>query len=185
MRAEETAAAREKMDAAYAGQLRSFGADKLKAIGELNLLRCPLAYDRFFLDAAIKPALYDLVRHFLGDYFIINSQSPPGAKKAAWDLVKHLLSPLNQLSRWSRMKQLAMPVFPGAFAVTTDLVDKPEFKLVKDAITYARTEPSVENWPRIRDYLEKMVLERALTEEGADLPGLLRSAAQTVKDSLL
>jgi len=96
-----------------------------------------------------------------------------------------VLSPLNQLAKWDQMKKLRMPIFPGAFSVATDLVNKPEFKLVKDALAYARTEPHVENWPRIKDYLESMVLERALTDEGADPAQLLNDAAEAIRANLL
>ena len=71
------------------------------------------------------------------------------------------------------------------FSVATDLTSRPEFKLVKDALSYAKNEPSVENWPRIKDYLETMVLEQAFTDENADLSGLLNDAAQVVSGELL
>ncbi len=123
--------------------------------------------------------------HSGGDYYIINASTRGEARKAAWAYIAHALSPINQLARWDRMKKLQMPIFPGAFSVTTNLVDKPEFKLVKDAISYARTEPHLENWPRIRDYLETMVLERALTDQDSDLPSLLSEAAAVIAATLL
>jgi ABC-type glycerol-3-phosphate transport system substrate-binding protein len=123
--------------------------------------------------------------HSGGDYYIVNAQASPAVKQAAWAYIRHALSPLNQLGRWDQMKKLNMPVFPGAFSVSTDLVNKPEFKLVKDALAYARTEPHVENWPRIKDYLESMVLERALTDESADAAQLLNDAADSIRANLL
>jgi multiple sugar transport system substrate-binding protein len=123
--------------------------------------------------------------HSGGDYFIINARSEGKKREAAWAYIRHVLSPINQLSRWDQMKKLEMPIFPGAFSVATDLTSRPEFKLVKDALGYARNEPNVENWPRIKDYLETMVLERAFTDGGADLSGLLNDAARVVSGELL
>ena len=123
--------------------------------------------------------------HAGGDYFIINARTEGPARKAAWDYIQHVLSPLNQLAKWDQMKKRQIPIFPGAFSVATNLVNQPEFKLVKDAISYARVEPHVENWPRIKDHLESMVLQRAMTDPDADLPKLLEEAAQVVRESLL
>lgn len=123
--------------------------------------------------------------HSGGDYFIINARSTGKKRDAAWAYIRHVLSPINQLSKWDQMKKMEMPIFPGAFSVATDLTSRPEFKLVKDALGYARNEPSVDNWPRIKDYLETMVLEQAFTDENADLSGLLNDAARVVAGELL
>jgi multiple sugar transport system substrate-binding protein len=123
--------------------------------------------------------------HSGGDYFIINAATKGPQREASWAYIKQILSPINQLSRWDQMKKLNMPIFPGAFSVATDLTSRPEFKLVKDALGYARNEPNVENWPRIKDYLETMVLEQAFTDENADLSGLLNDAARVVSGELL
>ncbi len=123
--------------------------------------------------------------HAGGDYFIINAQTEGPARQAAWDYIQHVLSPLNQLAKWDQMKKRQIPIFPGAFSVATNLVNQPEFKLVKDALSYARVEPHVENWPRIKDYIESMVLQRAMTDPDADLPSLLEEAARVVRASLL
>jgi len=123
--------------------------------------------------------------HSGGDYFIINAATTGKKREAAWAYIRHALSPINQLSKWDQMKKLNMPIFPGAFSVATDLTSRPEFKLVKDALGYARNEPSVENWPRIKDYLETMVLEQAFTDADADLSGLLNQAAGVVSGELL
>lgn len=123
--------------------------------------------------------------HSGGDYFIVNAKTSGAKREAALAYIRHVLSPINQLSKWDQMKKLGMPIFPGAFSVATDLTSRPEFKLVKDALGYARSEPSVENWPRIKDYLETMVLERAFTDEDADLSGLLNEASEVVARELL
>jgi ABC-type glycerol-3-phosphate transport system substrate-binding protein len=123
--------------------------------------------------------------HSGGDYFIINADTKGKKREAAWAYIRHVLSPINQLSKWDQMKKLGMPIFPGAFSVATDLTSRPEFKLVKDALDYARSEPSVDNWPRIKDYLETMVLEQAFTDPNADLSQLLNDAARVVSGNLL
>lgn len=63
------------LDEAYANQLNDFGEDQLKTINEKNIVRCPLAYDNFFLELCNKPLILDLVKRFLGNYFIINQQN--------------------------------------------------------------------------------------------------------------
>src|SRR5688572_5953639 len=73
--AHELDKATQLLDKAYAKQLKDFGEERLKMINETNLVRCPLAYDDIFLQLATKPLLMDLVKHFLGNYFIINQQN--------------------------------------------------------------------------------------------------------------
>jgi multiple sugar transport system substrate-binding protein len=123
--------------------------------------------------------------HSGGDYFIVNASIDAKKKDLAWEYIRYVLSPINQLAKWNQMKALDMPIFPGAFSVSTDLLNHPEFKLVKDAIGYARTEPSLENWPRVKDYFESMVLEEAFTNENADLSQLLDDAADVVSGKLM
>lgn len=72
---EETSLAASKLDEAYKKQIDDFGIENLRSINELNLVRCPLASDELFLKLASKAQLLDIVRHFLGDYFIINQQN--------------------------------------------------------------------------------------------------------------
>jgi ectoine hydroxylase-related dioxygenase (phytanoyl-CoA dioxygenase family) len=64
-----------KLDNAYEKQIEDFGLENLKTINELNLVRCPLSLDEFFLNMAMKPLVMEIVKHFLGDYFIINQQN--------------------------------------------------------------------------------------------------------------
>jgi ectoine hydroxylase-related dioxygenase (phytanoyl-CoA dioxygenase family) len=63
------------LDSIYAEQQRDFGVEQLKIINELNLARCPLAYDDIFLQVCTKPIIKELVKYFLGDYYIINQQN--------------------------------------------------------------------------------------------------------------
>jgi len=63
------------LDEAYDEQLKDFGEDRLKAINEKNLVRCPLAFNDFFLELCNKPLILSLVKHYLGNYFIINQQN--------------------------------------------------------------------------------------------------------------
>jgi len=64
-----------KLDAIYQQQVDDFGINNLKKINEANLVRCPLSYDDFFLGLCTKPAITDVVGHFLGGYYIINQQN--------------------------------------------------------------------------------------------------------------
>lgn len=72
---EELIQATALLDEAYAKQLKDFGADRLKSINEKNLVRCPLAFNDFFLELCNKPLVLNIVKRFLGNYFIINQQN--------------------------------------------------------------------------------------------------------------
>lgn len=63
------------LDQAYVKQSKDFGEERLIAVKEKNLVRCPLAYDDFFLQLCNKPLVIDLIKRLLGDYFIINQQN--------------------------------------------------------------------------------------------------------------
>ena len=122
--------------------------------------------------------------HAGGDYYVVNAQSSPEKKKAAWAYIKASLSPLNQLFRYKRMQALGIPVFPGAFSTTANL-SGPEFKLVQDTLATARREPYLPNWPLIKDHLETTLLQRLFTEREADAEALLRQAAAEVEELFL
>ncbi len=62
----ELAEASKRLDALYAQQETDIGPDVLKLIKEANLVRCPLAYDDFFLDLAQKPMILDIVGQAIG-----------------------------------------------------------------------------------------------------------------------
>lgn len=123
--------------------------------------------------------------HAGGDYFVVNAGSPPAVRRAAWAYIKAVLNPLNQLFRWRRMKELRIPVFPGAFSTTAQLNNLPEFRLVQDTLATARPEPYLPKWPLIKDHLETTLLERLFTDPDADVEALLRRAAAEVEELYL
>lgn len=123
--------------------------------------------------------------HAGGDYYVVNAGSSAAAKQAAFAYIKAILSPLNQLSRWRRMHDLKIPIFPGAFSTTAQLNNLPEFKLVGDTLAVARPEPYLPKWPLIKDHLETTLLQRLFTDPQADVEGALRQAAAEVEELYL
>lgn len=119
--------------------------------------------------------------HAGGDYFVVNAGASPQVKKAAFAYIAALLSPLNQLFRWHRMKELGIPIFPGAFSTTAQLNNLPEFKLVQETLNTARPEPYLPQWPQIKDHLETTLLQRLFTDPHADVEGSLNKAAADVE----
>lgn len=75
MNDEDLAKASKKLDATYKDQVQCFGEENLVKIKEKNLVRSPLLYDDFFLSMVLHPAIINIVKYFLGDYFIINQQN--------------------------------------------------------------------------------------------------------------
>jgi ectoine hydroxylase-related dioxygenase (phytanoyl-CoA dioxygenase family) len=81
---------RQKIDTLYAAQESEFGRDALIAIQELDVCRAPLLYDFDFIALATHPRLLSLVKHFLGEWFILNLQNAiinrPGTEhhQSAW-----------------------------------------------------------------------------------------------------
>jgi multiple sugar transport system substrate-binding protein len=123
--------------------------------------------------------------HAGGDYFVVNAEASPARKAAAWAYIKHVLSPINQLRRWNRLNELKVPIFPGAFATTAQLNNLPQFKLVQDALSVARSEPYLANWPLIKDHLESNLLQTLFVTPDADVEGLLKQAADEVQELYL
>lgn len=66
---------RQRIDAVYAAQESEFGRAALEEINEQDLCRAPLLYDPRFIDLAATQRVLALVRHFLGDWFILNLQN--------------------------------------------------------------------------------------------------------------
>lgn len=66
---------RERLDRVYAKQEETFGKENLKSIRELNVARCLLAADDFFLDLAAYPIIIDIIKRLLGDYFVLHLQN--------------------------------------------------------------------------------------------------------------
>jgi multiple sugar transport system substrate-binding protein len=122
--------------------------------------------------------------HAGGDYLVVNAQASPEARAAAWEYVQSVLSPESQLMRWKGMREAAMPIFPGAFAVDIQ-VDDPSLALVKEGLPFLRSEPYFERWPLVKDQLDTLLMERAMTDADADLPALLNDSAQRVQQTLL
>jgi multiple sugar transport system substrate-binding protein len=119
--------------------------------------------------------------HAGGDYYVVNAQAGPAQRAAAWAYIQHVLSPINQLRRWSRMNAENMPIFPGAFSTTAQLNNLPQFKLVQDSLGAARSEPYLPSWPQIKDHLETTLLQKLFVVRDADVEGLLKQAAAEVE----
>ncbi len=66
---------REKIDTVYAMQEEEMGVAYLETIKEKDMCRLPLKYDEFFIDMAIREPVLELVKVFLGEYFILNLQN--------------------------------------------------------------------------------------------------------------
>ena len=123
--------------------------------------------------------------HAGGDYYVVNAQASPQRKAAAWAYIRHVLSPINQLRRWTRLNELKVPIFPGAFATTAQLNNLPQFKLVQDSLSVAKTEPYLANWPLIKDHLETTLLQKLFVTKDLDVEGLLKQAADEVQELYL
>ena len=81
---------RERIDRVYARQEAEMGRETLASINELDAARAPLLYDPEFLRPASHTVVLEVVRRFLGDWFILNLQNavinrPTGAHhQGAW-----------------------------------------------------------------------------------------------------
>lgn len=72
----EMAAVRQKIDQVYAIQAaEAGGAGALKDVRDENIVRCPLAYDRMFLDMAVHEKIQAVVRAVLGDAVVLVMQN--------------------------------------------------------------------------------------------------------------
>lgn len=72
---EELQIYRDKIDSVYKQQELEFGLDKLNSIKEKNMCRMPLKYDNYFINIATNEKVLEVVRNFLGDFFILNLQN--------------------------------------------------------------------------------------------------------------
>lgn len=72
---DELAAWRQKIDAVYEVQQQRFGRETLASISELDICRAPLLYDLDFLTLATRQKTWDIVKAFLGDWFILSLQN--------------------------------------------------------------------------------------------------------------
>jgi ectoine hydroxylase-related dioxygenase (phytanoyl-CoA dioxygenase family) len=78
-------ALRSGFDKLRAANLARYGADRLAAVGEEDLVRCPLADDPLFLGLARNPPVMSLCERLLGPGFILNQQNgiinPAGGRR--------------------------------------------------------------------------------------------------------
>lgn len=71
-------------DARQQSDARLGGREYLTKLDEQNTLRCPLRYDRLFMDLALSPVIYDLAKHLIGPYVTLSQQNGvinPGNQK--------------------------------------------------------------------------------------------------------
>ncbi|WP_419767388.1 phytanoyl-CoA dioxygenase family protein [Arcobacter sp.] len=66
---------REKIDEVYKIQEKEFGLEKLISIKEKNMCRIPLKYDDYFIKIATNRIVLEVVKKFLGDFFLLNLQN--------------------------------------------------------------------------------------------------------------
>jgi ectoine hydroxylase-related dioxygenase (phytanoyl-CoA dioxygenase family) len=71
----ELAECRQRLDRVYLQQEQHLGHDTLLRINELNLARCPLAYDAYFLHLATHERVLAHVEKILGHYYILHLQN--------------------------------------------------------------------------------------------------------------
>jgi multiple sugar transport system substrate-binding protein len=116
--------------------------------------------------------------HLGGDVYVINSSSSEEERAAAWKWIQFELSPGNQLNKWQRMKEEGIFIYPGAFSASAQVLDLPQFAMVKDALANARVEPHVEGWPRVKDLLDDDPLQNVLLDPSADPQQLLLAHAK-------
>lgn len=116
--------------------------------------------------------------HLSGDIYVINAAATPEKKAAAWKWIAFELDPPNQLMKWTRMHELNMPIFPGAFSSAVSLTNLPGYQRVQDAIATARVEPHVNGWPQVRDLLDEDPLQEVLLEPDADPQKILLAKAK-------
>ena len=66
---------RKSLDENYLHQEKEFGVDKMKSINELNMLRCPLAYDDLFIELITNKDVLDIVIDILGSEVLLHLQN--------------------------------------------------------------------------------------------------------------
>jgi ectoine hydroxylase-related dioxygenase (phytanoyl-CoA dioxygenase family) len=71
LNAEEVETARLKLDKVYQQQVEELGQEYLSSINELNLARCPLAYDEFFLSLATEEKILNIVNRLIGGSYVL------------------------------------------------------------------------------------------------------------------
>lgn len=66
---------RSKIDLIYQKQESEFGFKQLKTIKEVNMCRMPLKYDDYFINIITNQTVLNVVKRFLGEFFILNLQN--------------------------------------------------------------------------------------------------------------
>ncbi|MCE5299619.1 MAG: sugar ABC transporter substrate-binding protein [Spirochaetia bacterium] len=126
--------------------------------------------------------------HAGGDAFIINSGVSQEIKDMCWKYIEYILSPLNQLGRYIRLKELNaqhpadVMVFPGDFSCATNLLNRPEFANVKGLLSYAQAEPTYYKWPMIKEDFNTYVLEKIFINEDVDYTQVLADFMARVEE---
>ncbi len=123
--------------------------------------------------------------HLGGEVYVINASATEETKLAAWKWIEFELSPVNQLWKWTRMHELKMPIFPGAFSSATEVADLPDFKMVKDVLETAHFEPHVRGWPQVREMLDQDPLQEIFLDPDADPQRLLTANAKAADRDIL
>jgi ectoine hydroxylase-related dioxygenase (phytanoyl-CoA dioxygenase family) len=81
---------RQRIDSAYHTQVKEFGDERLESIGETDICRAPLLYDREFIKLVMNHRVLEVVSRILGQWFILNLQNAvinrPGREhhQSAW-----------------------------------------------------------------------------------------------------
>jgi len=80
---------------------------------------------------------------------------------------------------------MEMTIFPGAFSASTNLLNLPEFAMVKEELAHARNEPHLPEWPLIKDALDKYPLQAIFIERELDLKSMMRAFNHKINRELL
>ena len=73
---EQVVTLNQKLDEVYAIQCNEVGGEEvLQTIKDIDVVRCPLAYDRDFLELAIASGITDVARKILGDHVVLLMQN--------------------------------------------------------------------------------------------------------------
>ncbi|MCD4812067.1 sugar ABC transporter substrate-binding protein [bacterium] len=151
------------------------------ALGKIGMMmgvanELPSLINKYGLDfsnagIAPLPAGPDGLRasHAGGDVFIINASIPKERQQAAWKYIEFDLSPANQLWKWVRMNEMKMTIFPGAFAASTNLLNMPEFAMVKEELAFVRNEPQFAEWILMKDAMDKDLLQAIFVDDSINL----------------
>ncbi|NTV52195.1 MAG: sugar ABC transporter substrate-binding protein [Candidatus Firestonebacteria bacterium] len=123
--------------------------------------------------------------HAGGEVFIINASISKKKRDAAWKYIRFELSPANQLWKWVRMNEMGMTIFPGAFSASTNLLNMPEFAMVKEELQHVRNEPHLPEWPLIKDALDNEPLQAVFIDKTLNLKTALGAFNRRVNERFL